>query len=368
MFAVEDSAILSAASVTPNNASNLSSPAHNANLVIISHKNFLTQAESWANYRRSQGVSVEVVDIEDIYDEYSFGVLSSLSIRSFLQYAKNNWQTPPKYVLLVGDSSFDSRDYKGIGNFNLVPTRLVDTIYSETGSDDSLADFNNDGLAEIAVGRIPARNAQAVTDALAKVTSFESSVSQSMTRGALFASDLPNGYDFDAVNRRLANLLPAATPKVFVNRGIPNAQTVLLNEINNGRFLVNYSGHGNLAVWAHTTFFSKDNVPQLTNAGNLSVFTMLSCLNGYFIDPEEDSLSELLLKTNNGGAVAAWSSSGLTTPDVQEIMATRFYSQISAGNITRLGDLINDAKTVISGGRDVKLSWTLLGDPMLKMK
>ena len=368
MYAVEDSAILSAASVTPNNASNLSSPAHNANLVIISHKNFLTQAESWANYRRSQGVSVEVVDIEDIYDEYSFGVLSSLSIRSFLQYAKNNWQTPPKYVLLVGDSSFDSRDYKGIGNFNLVPTRLVDTIYSETGSDDSLADFNNDGLAEIAVGRIPARNAQAVTDALAKVTSFESSVSQSMTRGALFASDLPNGYDFDAVNRRLANLLPAATPKVFVNRGIPNAQTVLLNEINNGRFLVNYSGHGNLAVWAHTTFFSKDNVPQLTNAGNLSVFTMLSCLNGYFIDPEEDSLSELLLKTNNGGAVAAWSSSGLTTPDIQEIMATRFYSQISAGNITRLGDLINDAKTVISGGRDVKLSWTLLGDPMLKMK
>jgi len=368
MFAVEDSAILSAASVTPNNASNLSTPAHNANLVIISHKNFLTQAENWANYRRSQGVSVEVVDVEDVYDEYSFGVLSSLAIRSFLQYAKNSWQTPPKYILLIGDSSYDSRDYYGIGNFNLVPTKLVDTIYSETGSDDSLADFNNDGLAEIAVGRIPARNVQVVTDALAKVTNFESSVSQSMTRGALFASDLPNGYDFDAVNRRLANLLPAATPKVFVNRGMANSQTVLINELNKGNFLVNYAGHGNLAVWASTDFFGKSNVPQLTNAGNLSVFTMLSCLNGYFIEPQEDSLSELLLKTNNGGAVAAWSSSGLTTADVQEIMATRFYSQIGAGNITRLGDLINDAKTVIGGGRDVKLSWTLLGDPMLKMK
>ncbi|MBA2737136.1 MAG: hypothetical protein H0U50_10180 [Pyrinomonadaceae bacterium] len=368
MFAVEDSAILSAASVTPNNASNLSTPAHNANLVIISHKNFLTQAENWANYRRSQGVSVEVVDVEDVYDEYSFGVLSSLAIRNFLQYAKNSWQTPPKYVLLIGDSSYDSRDYYGIGNFNLVPTKLVDTIYSETGSDDSLADFNNDGLAEIAVGRIPARNAQVVTDALAKVTNFESSISQSMTRGALFASDLPNGYDFDAVNRRLANLLPAATPKVFVNRGMANSQTVLINELNKGKFLVNYAGHGNLAVWASTDFFGKSNVPQLTNAGNLSVFTMLSCLNGYFIEPQEDSLSELLLKTNNGGAVAAWSSSGLTTADVQEIMATRFYSQIGAGNITRLGDLINDAKTVIGGGRDVKLSWTLLGDPMLKMK
>ncbi|MDQ3129683.1 MAG: C25 family cysteine peptidase [Acidobacteriota bacterium] len=368
MFAVEDSAILSAASVTANSASNLSTPTHNANLVIISHKNFLTQAESWANYRRAQGVTVEVVDVEDVYDEYSFGVLSSLAIRNFLQYAKNNWQTPPKYVLLIGDSSFDSRNYYGIGNFNLVPTKLVDTIYSETGSDDSLADFNNDGLAEIAVGRIPARNGQTVTDALAKVTSFEATVSQAATRGALFASDLPEGYDFAAVSQRLANQLPATIPKVFVNRGTANSQTILVNEINTGKFLVNYSGHGNLAVWAHTNFFGKNNVPQLTNATNLSVFTMLSCLNGYFIDPQEDSLSELLLKTNNGGAAAAWSSSGLTTPDVQEIMALRFYNQISAGNITRLGDLINDSKTVLTGGRDVRLSWTLLGDPMLKMK
>jgi hypothetical protein len=368
MYAVEDSAILSAASVTANTASNLATPSHNANLVIISHKSFLTQAENWANYRRSQGTSVEVVDIEDVYDEYSFGVLSSIAIRDFLKYAGNNWQTPPKYVLLIGDSSYDSRNYKGIGSFNLVPTKLVDTIYSETGSDDSLADFNNDGLSEIAVGRIPARNAQAVTDALAKVTSFEASISQAGIRGALFASDLPEGYDFQGLSQRLANQLPATIPKFFVYRGTTDSQTALINQINNGRFLVNYSGHGNLGVWASQNFFSKNNVPQLTNAGNLSVFTMLSCLNGYFIDPTEDSLSELLLNTNNGGAVAAWSSSGLTTPDIQEIMATRFYNQIGVGNITRLGDLINDAKTTISAGRDVRLSWVLLGDPMLKMK
>ena len=369
MYAVEDSAILSAASVTANIASNLSTPAHNATLVVISHKDFLTQAESWANYRRAQGVTVEVVDVEDIYDEYNFGALSSLSVRNFLQYAKNNWQTSPKYVLLIGDSSFDSRNYYGIGNFNFVPTRIVDTIYSETGSDDALTDFNNDGLAEIAVGRIPARTGQVITDALAKVVSFEATVSQAATRGALFASDRPEGYDFAGVSQRLANELPATMPKVFVNRETTvNAQTLLISEINSGKFLVNYSGHGNLGVWAHTSFFGKGNVPQLTNAGNLSVFTMLSCLNGYFIDPFEDGLSELLLKTNNGGAVSAWSSSGLTTPDIQEVMATRFYKQIGAGNITRLGDLINDAKTVISGGRDVKLSWVLLGDPMLKMK
>jgi hypothetical protein len=70
-------------------------------------------------------------------------------------------------------------------------------------------------------------------------------------------------------------------------------------------------------------------------------------------------MGEVLLKSNNGGAVSVWASTGLTTPDVQEVMATRFYTQMSAGNITRLGDLIKDAKSVINGGRDVRLSWAL---------
>jgi hypothetical protein len=79
-------------------------------------------------------------------------------------------------------------------------------------------------------------------------------------------------------------------------------------------------------------------------------------------------MSEILLKNPNGGAVATWSSTGLTTPDIQEVMATRFYNRLGAGSINRLGDLINDAKTTINFGRDVRLSWVLLGDPTLKVK
>jgi hypothetical protein len=75
-------------------------------LIIISHKDFLAQSEDWANYRRSQGATVKVVDIGDVYDEFNYGVLSAAAIRGFLQYAKENWQTPPQYVLLVGDASF----------------------------------------------------------------------------------------------------------------------------------------------------------------------------------------------------------------------------------------------------------------------
>ena len=51
---------------------------------------------------------------------------------------------------------------------------------------------------------------------------------------------------------------------------------------------------------------------------------MLTCLNGYFMGGNE-SLAEALIKAPNGGAVASWTSTGKTTPDVQEIMATRFF-------------------------------------------
>ena len=91
-------------------------------------------------------------------------------------------------------------------------------------------------------------------------------------------------------------------------------------------------------------------------------------MNGYFIQ-NSDSISERLLKNQNGGAVATWASTGLTTPDIQEVMATRFYNRIGvAATGTRIGDLIKDAKTTINAGRDVRLSWSLLGDPTLKVR
>lgn len=370
MIAVEDSGVLQAASITQNVPSTLSTPSHDADLVIISHGNFLAESEVWANYRRAQGFDVTVVNVEDIYDEFGFCVSSSNAIRGFLQYASTTWQTPPQYVLIVGDSSYDGRNYQGMGYFNYVPSKFVDTIYTEVPSDEALADFDDDGLSELAIGRIPARTPQAVTDAFNKTVNFELTAPQGFNRGAIFASDLPNGYDFEGLSQRLADQLPPSMTKVMINRALPTPQTTLINELNNGRFIANYSGHGNLAEWATSSFFAKANVAQLTNSDNLTLFVMLTCLNGYFTQPAPagDGLSERLLSSTNGGGVAVWSSTGLTTPDIQEVMATRFYNRLTAGTIPRLGDLIKDSKGTIVGGRDVRLSWALLGDPMLKVR
>ena len=250
-------------------------------------------------------------------------------------------------------------------------------MFGETGSDDYLADFNGDGLSDMAIGRIPARTAQAVTNALAKVTAFEAAAPTPQSRGVLFAYDWYDGlnnYDFQAISARLKNQLPVNVPSTMIGRGDSppppdTPQSQLISSMNTGKYLVNYSGHGTTGAWAGQDFFSNLNVPALTNAGaNQSVFTMLTCLNGYFLHVTNKSLAEVLLESTSGGAVAAWASTGETTPDVQEAMASRFYLKIGQGQIPRLGDLVNDAKSVIPGGTDVRLSWALLGDPMLKVR
>lgn len=364
LYAVEPSAILSAASIKQNIPSAISSPSNAANFLIITNRAWLSEAEAWAAYRAGQGLQSMVVDIQDVFDEYNYGRIRSESIRSFLLDAHSNWATPPSYVLLLGDATYDPRDYEQRGDFNFMPAKLVDTQYEETTSDDTLSDFNNDGLAEIPIGRIPARVPVDVTNALQKVMTFESSLSTAPSRGSLCASDVTTqGFDFEALCNRLQDQLPASIPQTGINRGEPNAKSLLLAEMNAGRYMVNYSGHGTTGVWASTSFFGSGDAAVLTNQTDLSLYTMLTCLNGYFIRPVPDSLSETLLRTTSGGAVAVWSSSGSTTPDVQEIMATRFFNQIGNGSAHRIGDLINDAKTTIIAGRDVRLSWVLLGDP-----
>lgn len=379
MYATEASKFSTAVSITANDPALLADPTNDGTLVIIAHPSLMAEAQAWGSYRAGQGIATKVVDVNEIYDEFNYGVLSSQAIENFLNYARNSWETPAAYALLIGDASYDSRNYEGQPtNWNMVPTRMVNTLYNETGSDEALLDFNNDGLAEFAVGRIASRTTAGVSTILTKTMAWEAALTpNSMDRGALFAYDLPEGYDFEAMSNRLMSNLPVSTPKTTVSRSSPTAQAEILSAINevdgsvganSGQFILNYTGHGTAAAWQSSAFFSSSQVPLLTNQNNPSIVTSLTCLNGAYHLLNIESFAETITKAPNGGAVAVWASTGLTTPDVQEVMATRFYAKLSEGNIPRIGDLIVDAKTQLIGGSDVRLSWGLLGDPMLKVR
>lgn len=375
-FAAEASSLISDVTITPNNPELVGIPTNGADLVIVYYKDFLPQAQAWANYRLSvepQGFTVKLIEVSELYDEFNYGTAGAAGLQSFFQYAYNSWQIRPKYALLIGDASADPRNYENLGNWNMVPSKMVSAIFSETASDDSLTDFDNDSLAEIPIGRIASRDAAGITTVLNKVIHWESQGGASLSRGALFAYDFPSGYDFDAMSHLIAAELPDTMPKTFVYRGEVNANTNLINAMNAGKYIVNYSGHGTTGSWGgNPVFFNLFSVANLEDDPNdPAVYTMLTCLNGAFHYLRNESFGEFLTKANNRGAVAAWASTGLTLANIQEPMAVHFYGKIADGDMPRLGDMIRDSKAVLgeeAGGTDVRRSWALIGDPMLKVR
>ena len=101
-FAVADNAVKPVDSIIQNSPSTLSTTAHDGRLIIISHKNWLTQANTWADYRRADGFTVEVVDVEDIYDEFNYGRLGVKSITDFIRYAKLELANEARLYFVVG--------------------------------------------------------------------------------------------------------------------------------------------------------------------------------------------------------------------------------------------------------------------------
>jgi hypothetical protein len=368
LIAFTDDLINHPAAVTANQPSSWNVGGNSADLVIITHKDFRQAIEPLAAQRRSQGLNVAVVDVEDVYDEFSYGAHTPYAVRDFLAWTTTHWQTTPQYVLLVGDSSWDPRNYLDQGNNDFVPTKLIDTSLMETMSDDWVADFNSDGLAEMAVGRLPGRTSAEVGLMVSKINAYEiAQQAGGSPRGALLVSD----RGFEGQNSQTKALLSPSVPVQTIDRAQVNADSVMSSEIidaiNAGPMLVNYYGHGSVDVWTGAGVLNDANAATLSNNSRLSVFVIMTCLNGYAGDAYIDSLGEALMKAQNGGAAAVWASSGFTEPQPQFAMSTAFYQQAFGAQSPRIGDAIRNAKASI-GDNDVRRTWILLGDPTMRLR
>jgi hypothetical protein len=116
-------------------------------MVVVTHGDFAQQVAPLVAQRAAEGMNVKVVDVEDLFDEFSYGAHTPQAVRDFLAWTKASLGKAPTYVLLVGDGSYDPRDYLGRGRYDLVPSKLVDAGAMETASDDWFADFDDDGIA-----------------------------------------------------------------------------------------------------------------------------------------------------------------------------------------------------------------------------
>ncbi|MEK6300258.1 MAG: C25 family cysteine peptidase [Acidobacteriota bacterium] len=359
------------ASITANQPSTWRDVRRSADMLIITHRAFGESLVPLKALRQQQGLSVEIVDVEDIYDEFSFGEKEPRAIKDFLSSIRNTWKKAPRFVLLAGDASYDPRDYLGVGSFDFVPTRLIDTAYLETASDDWFADFNDDGLAEMYVGRLPVRSPAEAAALVSKLIGYDSVKVKSgiVGRSVLLVADANDGFNFEQASEQLRALVPTGTRVQEIYRGRLDgaaAKQQLIEAINAGQSIVNYTGHGSVDVWRD--LFNADDARSLSNQQRLSLFVTMTCLNGFFHDPVHESLAESLLKSERGGAISVWASSGMTEPPQQTVMNQEAYRLLfNAGGKLTLGEVTAGAKAAIPG-RDVRRTWILLGDPAMRLK
>jgi len=237
----------------------------------------------------------------------------------------------------------------------------------ETASDDWFADFDGDGLAEMAVGRLTVRTPEETAAAVKKIIEYETNVP---AESVILVSDINDGFDFEGASRQLRDLLPPQIRADQINRGSMDAQTakqLLIEGINKGAKVVNYVGHGSVDLWRGNLLTNED-AGQLSNTEHLPVFVMMTCLNGYFVDPATGSLAESLMRVERAGAVAVWASSGMTLPHEQAEMNQQLYRLVFApGSNTTLGQATRGAKASIADV-DIRRTWILFGDPTMKLR
>ncbi|HEX6185199.1 MAG TPA: C25 family cysteine peptidase [Pyrinomonadaceae bacterium] len=371
LFAFADTQVAQPSAVAANKPSSWSADAgHEADMVVVTHGDFTSQLAPLVAQRAAEGMTVEVVDVEDLFDEFSYGAHTPQAVRDFLAWTKTSWTKSPSYVLLVGDGSYDPRDYLGRGRYDLVPSKLVDAGAMETASDDWFADFNDDGISDVAVGRLPVRTQ---TEAANVVNKIVSRTSDSTQTSALLVADRngADGFSFEAATDGVQALLPAAVSVARVNRGSQDAATVrsqILAGVNAGPTVVNWMGHGSIDVWTGDGLLRGADAPALTNGNRLPLFVMMTCLNGYYEGTGLDSLAESVLKAEGGGAYAVWASSGMTEPAAQSEANRELYRIIFAeGGAVRLGDAVRRAKAATSN-RDVRRTWVFFGDPSSRLR
>ena len=186
-------------------------------------------------------------------------------------------------------------------------------------------------------------------------------------RGALLVADT----GFEAKSGATATLLPGNVEVQTINRSQVGSDDVMrgqiINSLDQGPLIVNYFGHGSVTVWTGAGLLDSDSALGLTNNSKPTLFVMMTCLNGYAHDAYIDSLGESLLKSETGGAMAVWASSGFTEPGPQFTMNQMFYQQLFSSTGVRLGDAVRAAKGATPDS-DVRRTWMLLGDPTMRIR
>ena len=379
-----------------------------ADYVFITHRDFITATQTLANYRASQGLTSMVIDVDDLYNQFNFGIFNPIAIKNFLAYTFENWTSPPEYALLIGSGHWNFKGYQG-NTYDYwskpiyMPPNLawVDPWQGEVDSANLLAAVvGGDILPDLAIGRIPVDSAAELDAVIAKIIAYEQGGFQDWHHNIIFVADSTpdSAGNFVASSEAIINnnLPPDYQPlRIYeddygcVAANSPECQAVtdaITHTLNyTGALVVNYIGHGASERWASEQILrttdediKKDDpyynhIASMQNGSHLPIVFDLTCLTGYWIHtrPNNVSLAVNLLKAEDSGAVATFSPTGLGVEAGHDILNSGFYDALFQDDIWELGPASVVAKLDLyaTGSNEGLIhTYTVFGDPALRIQ
>ena len=342
--------------------------------VVVGPRAFLPAAEPLVELRRSQGLDPIAVAIEDVYDEFGFGEARPEALHAFLEYAFQRWRRAPRHVLLLGDASYDFKDSLRTGSPNHVPPYMIQDAYLRTASDPTYALVNGqDVLPDLAIGRLPARTEAEARVLVGKVVAWETGRFDLAGRAVLVADNADGAGDFEADSEAVAGTLLQGREleRIYLSREGAGTRSRIADAFDAGASLVSYLGHGGVAIWASENIWSNADVARLAPQAEQPLLLAMDCLNGYFHQPNANSLAEELLKADGKGVVAAFAPSSLSVHWSAKLYHEALVRELASGRHERLGDalLAAQAAYLAAGARpDLLRTYQLLGDPGLRIR
>jgi hypothetical protein len=369
------------------------SAVNGADLLIITHPDFADELDPLVALRQSQGISTTVVNVLGIYDVWGDGRPDPETIRTFIAEAYATWSPRPLYVLLVGDGSYDPRQYRAESPPTFIPPYLadVDPWAGETAADNRYVCVDgSDTLPDLLLGRLPVESAETAQSLVNKSVQYDTDPSPGGWNAdvLLVADDTEDTIDFAASSETYAaaHVSDPFTVTRFYCQGVSpylndcsdqETETIhanLVNDWNQGALLIQFTGHSSWQQWAVSTpsgkpLFHLDDVATLHNGHRLPVMLSMTCFTGAFHRPEL-TLDEELVTATNSGAVAAWGPTGLGVGTGHDHLSNGFFHAVFGDEVETVGEAILAGKLELSAGGvnlDLLDTFSLLGDPSLRL-
>ncbi len=412
---VVDDMYLAPAAVRASNGSNWAGVEHGYDYLLISHASLRDAAAPLAEFHRGNGLRVAEVDVADLHDEFNHGIVHPRAIRDFIAHAYHQWPQPrPRFVLLVGDASFDVRsdrvednryakwvnrellipDHFGeipgqmyadtdklAANRNLIPTWQYPSEEGHSAADNYfVAVDGDDWLPDLAIGRFPVVEPDEVTAIVDKTIGYATSTDfGEWRRRALFTTDTSPHFQrsSDQFGEQLESegfQFTGVYARQEESDNLPQINA-LNDAINQGQLLVHFIGHGGRYIWRtgppdpsrNHDLFTLDHVANLDNAGRLPMVLSMTCYSAPFDHPSADSIGERFLREPDKGAIAVFAASWRNTPSTQFSQAT--IDELMTPGAT-IGEALMRAKQVLTRPHQRTLveTYNLLGDPAVVLQ